>query len=160
LLSGGCSTRSRYEQKKVAPSHRFADLEDCKEAYWGYCRNGGICKMTTDISKRAVPACSCPAGFRGRQCELISDPNIYFSRQQGQMEMAAMSSLLLAIVFALLFASFVLYFYRRYMKYGMRTSSSLSTLDTLELSPSDQQKARNPEQNTDDLKKKMKRVTL
>uniref|UniRef100_A0A1I8ES03 EGF-like domain-containing protein n=1 Tax=Wuchereria bancrofti TaxID=6293 RepID=A0A1I8ES03_WUCBA len=99
VLVNGCSTRSRYDQKKLIPSNRFAELNDCTEAYWGYCRNGGICKMTADISERLIPVCSCPTGFRGRQCELINDPNIYFSRQQGQMEMAAMSGAMVAIIF-------------------------------------------------------------
>uniref|UniRef100_A0A915PN24 EGF-like domain-containing protein n=1 Tax=Setaria digitata TaxID=48799 RepID=A0A915PN24_9BILA len=121
VLVGGCSTRSRYDQKKLSQSHRFVELYDCPEAYWGYCRNGGICKMTTDISQRTVPICSCPTGFRGRQCELINDPNIYFSRQQGQMQMAAMSGVVVAII---------------YMKYGIEESNSFDTFDTLELSPS------------------------
>ncbi|EJW74916.1 hypothetical protein WUBG_14177 [Wuchereria bancrofti] len=69
--------------------------------------------MTADISERLIPVCSCPTGFRGRQCELINDPNIYFSRQQGQMEMAAMSGAMVAIIFVILFLSFVLYFYKR-----------------------------------------------
>uniref|UniRef100_A0AAF5Q5F6 EGF-like domain-containing protein n=3 Tax=Wuchereria bancrofti TaxID=6293 RepID=A0AAF5Q5F6_WUCBA len=135
VLVNGCSTRSRYDQKKLIPSNRFAELNDCTEAYWGYCRNGGICKMTADISERLIPVCSCPTGFRGRQCELINDPNIYFSRQQGQMEMAAMSGAMVAIIFVILFLSFVLYFYKRYMKYGMQGNNSLSTFNTLELSP-------------------------
>ncbi|KAM3726673.1 Nischarin [Dirofilaria immitis] len=135
VLVNGCSTRSRYDQKRLSSSYRFAELNDCPEAYWGYCRNGGVCKMTTDISGRIVPICSCPIGFHGRQCELINDPNIYFSRQQGQMEMAAMSGAMVAIIFVILFLSFVLYFYRRYMKYAIQENDSLSAFDTLELSP-------------------------
>ncbi|VDK88050.1 unnamed protein product, partial [Litomosoides sigmodontis] len=135
-LVNGCSTRSRYEQKKLKPNrYTVAELSNCTEAYLGYCRNGGTCKMTVDISQRDVPVCCCPPGFRGRQCELINDPNIYFSRQQGQMEMAAMSGVMVAIIFAILFLLFVLYFYRRYMKYGMKGSNSSSTFDTVELSP-------------------------
>ncbi|VBB32891.1 unnamed protein product [Acanthocheilonema viteae] len=152
LLADGCSTRSRYDQKKLI-SNRFVELNNCTEAYLGYCRNGGICKMTTDISQRAVPVCSCPTGFRGRQCELINDPNIYFSRQQGQMEMAAMSGAMVAIIFVILFLSFVLYFYRRYVKYGMQESNSSTTIDTLELSPPLNKQKQNSDAIIDELEK-------
>ncbi|VDN06057.1 unnamed protein product [Thelazia callipaeda] len=153
----GCSTRSRYEQKKSSQSHRFAELEECTEAYSGYCRNGGICKMTADISQRAVPHfflfISCPTGFRGRQCELINDPNIYFSQQQGQIEIAAMSSLVVTIVLAISFASFLLYVYRRYLKYGLhRSTSSLSNLTSLELSSSKPWQRRNSKLSLNDFK--------
>ncbi|EFO12901.1 hypothetical protein LOAG_15631 [Loa loa] len=87
--------------------------------------------MTIDIHNELYQF----ARFRGRQCELINDANIYFSRQQGQMEMAAVSGVMISIIFVILFLSLVFYFYKRYMKYGMQGSNSLSTFDTMELSP-------------------------
>ncbi|VDK64836.1 unnamed protein product [Onchocerca ochengi] len=113
VLVNGCSTRSRYDQKRLSAPYRLDELSNCSEVYRGYCRNDGICKMIADVAQRAVPICSCQKGFRGRQCELINDPNIYFSRQQGQMQMAAISGAMIAIIFG---------------------SNSLSTFDTLELS--------------------------
>ncbi|CAG9539631.1 unnamed protein product, partial [Cercopithifilaria johnstoni] len=140
VLVNGCSTRSRYDQKKLI-TNRFVELNNCTEIYWGYCRNGGVCKMTIDISQRSIPVCSCPTGFHGRQCELINDPNIYFSRQQGQMEMAAMSGSMIALIFIILFLSFTLYVYKRCMKYGIEGNNSSSAFDTFELSsPTNEQK--------------------
>uniref|UniRef100_A0A8R1TUT1 EGF-like domain-containing protein n=1 Tax=Onchocerca volvulus TaxID=6282 RepID=A0A8R1TUT1_ONCVO len=133
-MRNGCSTRSRYDQKRLSAPYRLDELSNCSEVYRGYCRNDGICKMIADVAQRAVPICSCQKGFRGRQCELINDPNIYFSRQQGQMQMAAISGAMIAVIFVILFLSFVFYFYKRYMRYGIQGSNSLSTFDTLELS--------------------------
>ncbi|KHN82590.1 hypothetical protein Tcan_00048, partial [Toxocara canis] len=114
-LPGGCSTGSRLsDDKPTAVAQRLGDLDDCDDIYGGFCRNGGTCKITTDIAHRYIPVCSCMPGFRGKQCELVNDPNIYYSRQQEQLETAALSTLVTIVIVATCIVSTALYLYRRF----------------------------------------------
>uniref|UniRef100_A0A915CG44 Uncharacterized protein n=1 Tax=Parascaris univalens TaxID=6257 RepID=A0A915CG44_PARUN len=69
-------------------------------------------------------------GYRGKQCELVNDPNIYFSRQQEQLETAALSTLVTAVIVATCIVSVALYLYRRFMKYGVPIADSSSSPST------------------------------
>uniref|UniRef100_A0A914S4F7 Uncharacterized protein n=1 Tax=Parascaris equorum TaxID=6256 RepID=A0A914S4F7_PAREQ len=55
----GCSTRPRLrDDAPTAIAQRLEDLDECEDVYLGFCRNGGTCKITTDIAHRYIPVCS------------------------------------------------------------------------------------------------------
>lgn len=144
VLAGACSTRPEQrentevtdEELQKVHSKRY-DTPPC--TLKGYCYNGGTCHMAINIERRPVPVCSCPLGFKGRQCEDRNDPNKYFTRQHGEIETAALSSLVTFVIVATCFASIALYLYRRYMRYAMAVRDSCSDpstpASTIELYP-------------------------
>ncbi|KHN88516.1 hypothetical protein Tcan_13433 [Toxocara canis] len=117
----------------MRPSHRFDDLAEvelCSEFYSGYCRNGGICKITADIFHREIPVCSCMPGFRGKQCELVNDADMYYSGQLAQFERITLSTVVVSVMIIACVVSVSLYLYKRYINYGSNLSRNFTRSPT------------------------------
>lgn len=129
VLIGGCSVRPRAVPKDAStqtddessdeapedPSKFKIVPTPCTYQFKDYCHNGGTCYLHKNIDQRWYPYCYCTDEWGGRRCNVRVDPDM-FAVKLPELEIAAMSTIVVLIIALAIICSSGLYFYRRHLK--------------------------------------------